>query len=334
MEPVRVAAVGIGWWSGVLAEAIPRGTNLRLVACTTRSADKRAAFAKKYGCREAESYEALLRDPEVEAVLLTTPHTLHAEHVAAAAQAGKHVFVDKPFTLTAKDGARATEACQRAGVVLTVGHQRRRQPANRALKVLIREGAFGEVVQIEGNISSRTGFEIKPGGWRSNPLESPAGAMTGLGIHHVDTFQYLLGPIARVMAFSRRQVRKGVEIDDTTASLFEFASGVLGYLGTAYVVANRTNSLALHGTEAQAFSEAEGSRLFLWKRGEPDRVAIRLTPVDAVVEELSEFAQCIRNGTRPEVGGEEATANVAVLEAIVESAMTGRAITVNDRVRE
>ncbi len=333
MEPVRVAAVGIGRWSGVLAEAISRGTNLRLVACTTRSAEKRAAFAGKYGCREAESYEALLKDSEVEAVLVTTPHTLHAEHVIAAAQAGKHVFVDKPFTLTAKDGARATEACRRAGVVLAVGHQRRRQPANRALKALIREGAFGEVIQIEGNISSRTGFEIAPGGWRANPSESPAGAMTGLGIHHVDTFQYLLGPIARVMAFSRRQVLKGIELDDTTAILFEFASGILGYLGTAWAVANRTNYLALHGTEAQAFSEVEGSRLFLWKKGDPDRVAVPLAPVDVVVEELSEFARCIRNGGQPEVGGEDATANAAVLEAIVESAETGRPVTVSDRVR-
>ncbi len=176
-------------------------------------------------------------------------------------------------------------------------------------------------------------FEIAPGGWRANPSESPAGAMTGLGIHHVDTFQYLLGPIARVMAFSRRQVLKGIELDDTTAILFEFASGILGYLGTAWAVANRTNYLALHGTEAQAFSEVEGSRLFLWKKGDPDRVAVPLAPVDVVVEELSEFARCIRNGGQPEVGGEDATANAAVLEAIVESAETGRPVTVSDRVR-
>ena len=312
MEPVRVAAVGIGRWSDVLADAIPKGTNLRLVACATRSADKRAAFAKKYGCREAESYEALLEDPEVEAVLLTTPHTLHADHVIAAAEAGKHVFVDKPFTLTAADGKKATEACRRAGVVLAVGHQRRRQPANRALKALIQDEALGQIVQIEGNISSGTGLQIIPGGWRANPRESPGGAMTGLGIHHVDTFQYLLGPIARVTAFSRRQVLKGVEIDDTTAILFEFCSGTLGYLGTAYVVANRTNLLALHGTEAHAFSEAEDSRLYLWKRGTPDRVRLPLATGDVVVEELAEFAQCVRSGRRPEVGGEEGTANVAV----------------------
>ncbi len=330
-EPVRVAAVGIGWWSGVLADAIPKGTNLELVTCATRSADKRAAFGQKYGCRQAESFDAVLEDPEVEAVLFTTPHTLHGEQVTAAAQAGKHVFVEKPFTLTVAEGRRATEACRRAGVVLSVGHGRRRQPANRALKDMIENGALGRVIQIEGNISSSTGFTLKPGGWRTDPRETPAGAMTGLGIHHVDTYQYLLGPIARVFALSRRQVLTGMEIDDTTGILLEFASGVLGYLGTAFVLADRTNLLTLHGTEAQAFSEAEGSRLFLQKKGEADRSPVLLQPVDIIVEELAEFASCVRRGGRPEVGGEEGTANVAVLEAIVESAKTGGAVVVEGR---
>lgn len=329
-EPVRAAAVGIGWWSGILADAIPKGTGLRLVTCATRSPEKRAAFAEKYGCRQAESLDAVLKDPEVEAVLLTTPHTLHGQQAIAAAQAGKHVFVEKPFTLTVAEARRATEACRRAGVVLAVGHGRRRQPANRTLKALIGEGALGRVVQIEGNLSSTTGLSLKPGGWRTDPRETPAGAMTGLGIHHVDTFRYLLGPIARVMALSRRQIITGMEIDDTTGILFEFASGALGYLGTALVFANRTNLLAVHGTEAQAFSETEGSRLSLRKKGEPDPSPVPLQPVDIIVEELAEFARCVRQGGRPEVGGEEGTANVAVLEAIVASIATDRPVPVQD----
>jgi len=327
-DPVRVASVGIGWWSGELAAAIPKGTHLSLVACTTRSPEKRTAFAAKYRCRELPSYEAVLKDPEVEGVLLTTPHTLHAAQVMAAAEAGKHVFVEKPFTLSVADGRRATEACRRAGVILAIGHGRRRQPANRALKAMIEAGALGRVVQIEGNVSSNSGFAMKPGGWRTDPRETPAGAMTGLGIHHVDTFQYLLGPITRVAAFSCRQVLTGVEIHDTSGILFDFASGALGYLGTGFVVANRTNLLAAHGTEAQAFTEAEGSRLFLQKKGESARSPIPVQPVDWIADELAEFARCVRESARPEVGGDEGTANVAVLEAIVESVKTGHSVPV------
>jgi predicted dehydrogenase len=325
VTPVRVAAVGVGRWGGVLADAARQGTGLSVVACTSRSAENRAAFAKTYGCRDLPSYEAVLADPAVEGVLITTPHSVHAEQVMAAARAGKHVFVEKPFTLTVADGRRATEACRRAGVVLAVGHQRRKQAASRALKRLLDEGVLGRVAQVEGNFSGDIGFTFKPGIWRADRAETPAGAMTNIGIHHVDTYQYFLGPIARVMAFSRRVALTGVDVDDATSILFEFASGSLGYLGTSWVHPNRTSVITLHGTEAQAWSEADGTRLFLSRRGQPERTAAPLTPVDPVVEELAEFARCVREGTRPEVGGDEATANVAVLEAIVESIETGRA---------
>jgi predicted dehydrogenase len=248
--------------------------------------------------------------------------------VIAAAEAGKHVFVEKPFTLTVADGQRATEACRQAGVVLAVGHGRRRQAANRALKGMIAAGTLGRVVQLEGNISSNTGFSMKPGGWRTDAREQPMGAMTGLGIHHVDTYQYLLGPITRVAAFSGRQVLQGLPIDDTTSIVVEFASGALGYLGTAFVLANRTNVLSVQGTQAQAFAEAEVSRLFLQKKGEAERSPVPLQSVDWVAEQLTEFGRCVRTGTRPEVGGEEGTANVAVFEAIIESTRTGKAVSV------
>jgi predicted dehydrogenase len=329
MTAVRVAAVGVGGWGRVLTDAAGRGTGLAIVTCTSRSPESRASFASTYGCREAPSLEAVLADPEVEAVMISTPHSVHAEQVVAAARAGKHVFVDKPFTLTVADARRATDACRQAGVVLAVGHQRRKQAATRALKRLLDEGVIGRVAQIEGNMSANIGFALEPGVWRTVRDETPGGPMTNLGIHHVDTFQYLLGPVERVMAFVGRVALTHVAIDDATSVLLEFASGSLGYLGTSWVHANRTSYVTVHGTEAQAWSEADGARLFLAKRGQPEREAVPLTPVDAVVEELAEFARCVRSGTRPEVSGEEGIANTAVLEAIVESAATGRAVSVS-----
>lgn len=175
MTPVRVAAVGVGMWGRMLADAAGRGTGLTIVACTSHSAENRAAFAKAYGCRGLPSYDAALADPEVEGVLITTPHSLHAAQVVAAARAGKHVFVEKPFTLTVADARRATEACRGAGAVLAVGHQRRRQAASRALKRLLDEGALGRVAQVEANISADIGFTLKPGSWRTVRAETPGG---------------------------------------------------------------------------------------------------------------------------------------------------------------
>jgi predicted dehydrogenase len=323
-----VAAVGVGGWGKTLADAAGRGTGLSIVACTSRSPENRAPFAKTYRCRDLPTYDAVLGDRDIEGVLITTPHSLHSDQVVAAAQAGKHVFVDKPFALTVEGARRATEACRRAGVVLAVGHQRRRQPASRALKRLVDDGTLGRVAQIEGNFSADIGFALKPDMWRTVRAETPGGAMTNLGIHHVDTYQYLLGPITRVMAFVRRVALTGVDIDDATSIVFEFASGGLGYLGTSWVHANRTETITLHGTEAQAWHEAVGTRLFLARRGQKERTEETLAKVDPLVEELDEFARCVRSGTRPEVGGEEGIANTAVLEAIVESAETGRAVAV------
>jgi predicted dehydrogenase len=332
MTPLRVASIGTGRWAGTLADAARQGTGLALVACTSRSADHRTAFAKKHGCRDVPTFDAVLADPEVEAVVITTPHSLHAEQIVAAARAGKHVFVDKPFTLTVADARRATAACRGAGVVLALGHQRRRQPASRALKRLIDEGVLGRVTQIEGNFSADYGFAstITPEMWRADRSETPGGAMTNLGIHHVDTYQYLLGPIARVMALSRRLVLD-IDVEDVTSILFEFASGVLGYLGTSWVPATRTEWIAVHGTEAQAWHEAHGARLSLVRPGQSERATVPLTPAEPLVEELAEFARCVRERARPEVSGEEGIANIAVLEAIVESAKTGRAIEIAGR---
>ncbi len=327
-RPVRVAAIGVGGWARVLADAAAKGTGLTYVACTSRSPENRAAFAKTYGCRDLPSVEAVLADREVEAVIITTPHAAHAEQIVAAGKRGKHVFVEKPFTLTLADARRATDACRQAGVVLGVGHQRRRQAGSRALKRLLDDGTMGRAVQIAGNFSADIGFTFKPGAWRLVRAETPGGAMTNLGIHHVDSYQYLLGPIARVTAFCRRVALTGAEIDDTTSILFEFASGALGYLGTSWVHANRGSTMTLHGTEAQAWLEADGARLLLARRGERERSEVPVAPVDAIVEELTEFAQCVREGKKPETDGAVGTANIAVLDAIVQSSDSGRTVDV------
>src|SRR5712691_12137463 len=121
-EPLRVACIGMGWWSDVLADAITRSGKLAIVACYTRSDDKRRKFAAKYGCRAAPSYEAILADAGIEAIVNTTPNDAHLATTSAAAAAGKHVFLDKPIANTVSDGRAITEACRKAGVVLALGY--------------------------------------------------------------------------------------------------------------------------------------------------------------------------------------------------------------------
>ena len=323
-NPVKVASVGIGWWSGMLADAVGKTDTLEIVTCFTRNPEKRAGFAGKYGCRESESYEAVLSDPEVEAVLLTTPHTAHRAQVEAAAGAGKHVFVEKPIAHTVDEAKAAAAACEKAGVILSVGHSRRHQTAARKIKSIIDDGTLGQVITAEANLSYGMAQTLDDSKWRSSRTESPGGPLTSLGIHHLDTLAYLLGPIARIAAFSKRLIAP-VDIDDAVTAILEFESGALGYVGSNFATP-RVFYLNVYGTEANVFLEAEGAKLFLQKKGSEEHEPVDLGEiVDILLEEMEEFGRCVRDGSRPEVGGDEAVRAIAAVQAIVQSSEEGRA---------
>src|SRR5690625_2007286 len=203
MKPVKVASVGLGWWGGELAEAAARSGVVEVERCFARSPESRKEFADRFGCHEASSIDEILEDPAIDGLLVATPHTHHRELIEAAAEAGKHTFVEKPLTLTVADGEACVEATRRAGTVLQVGHNRRRQAANRRLRALVDAGEFGVVHQIDTTIHVSK-YQNPPTSWRADPVESPAGGMTALGVHMLDTMQYLLGPITKVSAFSKR----------------------------------------------------------------------------------------------------------------------------------
>lgn len=324
-KPVTAASVGIGWWSNVLADAVQKTDALEIVTCFTRSPEKRAGFAKKYGCREAENYEAVLSDPGVEAVLLTTPHSAHRAQIEAAAKAGKHVFVEKPIAQSVAEAKAAAAACEKAGVVLSVGHSRRRQSGARKLKALIDGGTLGRVITAEANLSYGMGLILDDSKWRSSRIESPGGPLTSLGIHHLDTLAYLLGPIARIAAFSKR-LAVPVDIDDAVTAILEFESGSLASVGSNFATP-KIFSLNVYGTAANAYCEAEGTRLLLQKKGGEEREPVDLgAPADIILEEMDEFGRCVREGRRPEVSGGEAVRAIAAVEAIVRSAAEGRTV--------
>ena len=181
---LRAASIGMGWWSDELADAAQgKSDAIRIVTCFTRSEEKRAAFAAKYGTAQHDSYEAVLADEAVDAVILTTPHSIHAEQAIAAAAAGKHVFCEKPFTLTRASAQAAVDACAEAGVILAIGQNRRWHSATRALKAMLEAGDFGTVLHAEANFSVSSALSYTTEHWRSNRIESPAGSITGLGIH-------------------------------------------------------------------------------------------------------------------------------------------------------
>src|SRR5258705_2234984 len=205
---MKVACIGMGWWSDVLADAIKRSGKLAIAGCYSRSADKRDKFAAKYGCRAYPSYEAVLADRTIEAIVNTTPNAAHLETTRAAAEAGKHMFLDKPIANPVSDARALTEACRKAKVVLALGYQRRRESHFRWVKNHIAE--FGKLVNAEANISRDRLGKIDLNSWRYQAAGMPGGVMLQIGIHYTDVLEYLLGPVQAVNGRFVRLVLPGV----------------------------------------------------------------------------------------------------------------------------
>ena len=327
-EPLRVACVGMGWWSDVLADAIRRSGKLDIVACYTRSADKRAAFAKKYDCRPAASYEDVLADRAIEAVINTTPNDAHLATTRQAADAGKHVFLDKPIANTVSDGRAITEACQRAGVVLGIGYQRRRESQFRWIKRQIEVGLLGRLVNAEANISRDRLGKIDLGSWRYQAAGMPGGVMLQIGIHYTDVLTYLMGRITAVRGELAQLVLPG-DNPDVASLILEHESGALSTLNASYASASEYYLMNIYGKDATAFYDLHGGTRLL-KRGEDKPIAVPLAKTDSFVQELEEFAAACRGMCEPEVGGEYATESLAVVRAGIVSAREGRRVEVSE----
>ena len=324
--PLRVACIGMGWWSDVLADAIVRSGKLKIVACYTRSVDKRAAFAAKYGCRDASSYEEILADPAIEAIINTTPNDAHLSTTSAAATAGKHVFLDKPIANTVSEGRAITQACAKAGVLLGLGYQRRREVQFRWIRHQIDQGPFGQLVNAEANISRDRLGKIDLSSWRYQAAGMPGGVMLQIGIHYADVLEYLLGPIKAVSGRLVQLVLPG-DNPDVASLIFEHESGALSTLNASYASASEHYLMNIYGKEATAYYDTHNG-LRLLKRSTDCPVAIACDANDTIVEQLEEFAGAVRGRGRPEVGGEYATTSLAVIRAGIVSAREGRRVVV------
>lgn len=325
-EPVTVACIGMGWWSDVLADAIRRSGKLRIVACYSRSDQKRKAFAGKYGCHAAAGYEEILNDDSIEAIINTTPNNVHLETTCAAARAGKHMFLDKPIANTIADGRAIAAMCHQEGVVLAIGYQRRRESQFRWMRERIDAGALGKLVNAEANISRDRLGKIDLGSWRYTAEGMPGGVMSQIGTHYVDVLEYLIGPVKMVGAMLAHLVLPG-DNPDVASLVMEHENGALSTVNASYASASEYYMMNIYGKEASAYYDLHHGLRFL-KRGSGRCEPVVVPSIDACVDELEEFARAVRGEGKPEVDGYRATASLAVIRAGIKSAREGRRVAV------
>lgn len=325
--PFKVASIGIGWWSDVLADAAGRtGGQVEVVSCFTRSEDKRQAFAEKYNCQAATSLDELLSNPELDGVINTTPNHVHLETTRAAAAAGKHVFLDKPIANVIGEAKAITQVCRDAGVVLGVGYQRRRESHFRWIKERIDAGEFGKMVQAEANISRDREGKFELGHWRYTADGMPGGVMLQIGLHYVDVLMMLLGPVKTVSGMASQLVLPG-DNPDVGTLMMRHENGAVSSLSTSYASASEYYLMNIYGKRMSAYYNLfDGLRCL--KQGDTDQTAVEVGSVDTLAEELIEWANAARGNGAVEVDGEGATESLAVVKAGIKSVREGRHVDV------
>jgi predicted dehydrogenase len=340
---INAAIVGLGWWGKTLVEAVSGGSDaIRFVAGATRTRSPEVeAFAKEHGLRMAESYEALLADPAINAVVLATPHSMHAQQVIAAAKARKHVFCEKPFTLTKQEADAAVDAVRKAGVTLGLGYNRRLHPEMTKLRERIRTGDLGTILHVEATMTFPNALYLKPTQWRAHKDETPCGGLTPMGVHAVDGMIDLCGEIDHVYCQS---FRRAVEIDsdDTTSILFRMKEGMSGYLGTmtatgpgfSFQVFGSKGWVRLEGMThvAGAPSEERRTRLFGPCKFQPVKGPAEVweaEKLDISAAALEAFARAAEGGPPYPIPLDQMVHGSAVTEAIVRSAASGKVEPVN-----
>ncbi len=323
-DSVGIALVGAtGMWGPRIADALARGSRLRLVTCCGRDPGKTQAFAAERGVEAAGSFAAAVEHSDVEAVVLVTPNDLHAPQALACAERGRHVFVEKPIADSIAAAEAMRDAFDAAGLVLAVGHGMRRLGAARRVKQLVVEGELGTVVLAEANWSLPS--RLTPAAWRWYRDRAPAGPLLQLGVHHADTLAFWLGPVRRSFGAFAHLVTEA-EIDDVGVVGLEFESGTLGTITGSYV-SPRTYFLRLYGTSAVLEYELD---LAVWPKAEEADAATTVTLRDAggahavefehrdpLAEELDEFGAAVRGETRFETGPEE---GISALRVILDAA--------------
>ncbi len=337
---INAAIIGLGRWGQNLVNSVQGKSKLiRFVAGAVRAPTKTQEYADSKGIRLYDDYRKVLADPAVDAIVLATPHSMHAELIIAAARAGKHVFTEKPFTLTTESAKDAVRACAKAGVTLAVGYNWRFQPALQEIRCMLDNGRLGKLLHIEGNFCGPSVYWNPKDHWRQKKDEGPGGGMTGRGVHVLDAMLYLAGHVDTVYSQSfRRALDYG--IDDTTSMLLRFRGGASGYLGT-FIATAETWRMQVFGSNGWA-EVGDVDHLSTWQMRvcllNPDNLRERKRPQvisfpDTSTEraELEHFAQAVANKQALAIRGGDEIHGVIALEAILESARTGKPIKVGKR---
>ena len=328
--PVKVAMIGLGWWGRKMTAVLQKARDDIEIVCAAEPNPAGAEFAASNGFQHYASDVEALTHPGVQAVILATPHSLHAEQIERAVAAGKHVFCEKPLAHTRKGAESAVNACRSKNLVLGMGHERRWEPPVAQMLEAARSGKLGRLLQVEANFSHDKFLSLDAGNWRLNAAEAPVAGMTATGIHLTDLSAALFGP-ARDVRVSCENLGSTFPQGDTMSAHIRFKSGGTAYISATLVVPF-VSRFAVYGTKGwidirdKAHVESPaGWVVTTAATGSPISV-VEVPPAEPVRDNLIAFARAVRGEEPYPITGDELINNISILEAIIASAAQDGAV--------
>jgi len=329
-QPLKIAIAGFGWWGQHMAKRLKQNSRFS-VAYIVEPDNNRSEDIKAAGLTRLTSIDEALADSSIEAIVLTTPNTLHEQQVVQIAEAGLHVFCEKPLGITGDSAKRSVAACQKAGVVLGIGHERRFEPAMKRVRAMIDDGSLGTIMHAEAAFSHDKLINVPSGDWRTRKDTAPAAGMTGMGIHLTDFYIALFGPVSTVQALTANRVLDWETGDVVTVQL-KFKAGMTATLSA---ILYTPHFIRLHVFGSDAWAEVRNdthpdtpggiAELVVARTGKPHKIH-QYEWTDTVVANLEAFADAVAGTAEYPYTHQQLIHNIEVLEAITQSAETGQTI--------
>lgn len=324
---LRVALVGFGWWGQHIARRLVGHDGFDL-ACVVEPATALHDDIRALGVDVLTDYDAALAVAGVEAVILTSPNDLHDAQIAQAVAAGKHVFCEKPLSLSAKGARESVRLCEEAGLVLGIGHERRFEPAILALREMVAKGELGTIMHTEMAFSHNKLIHLPAGTWRTSKAFAPAAGMTQMGIHLTDLLIAMFGRVQSVAAFTASR-SLGWETGDVVTVQLQFEEGMTA---TLQAILHTPHFIRSHVFGTDMWVEVRnathpdtpgGKAEMQMYRSIDDTTTKVFDWTDSVTANLEAFADAVAGRAPYPYSAFELVHNIEVLDAIVKSAEEG-----------
>jgi predicted dehydrogenase len=328
MQQIGVGVIGAGLMGSLFARILATLPEARVAGIVDVAPDRARALAGELGAAAYSGYEELLRSPSVDAIVITTPDGLHLQPALAAADAGKHLFVEKPLATSAGEAEQIVRAAERHHLVLLVGHVLRFDPAYVRAREAVQAAEIGDVVHVAARRNTS---------WtEARRLAGRTSVTYYLAVHDIDAVQWIVGsPITSVRARGVRKAMAPFGVDDTVLSLVEFANGAIGTLEASWLRPDGPSGpkgqlLEVVGTQGmiEVMPAASSVSVYLADHVRVANQAYVFTPgADGRIpgiyrDEIAHFLDCVGRGRAPVCGGRDALSAVLVADAIERSATT------------